>query len=385
MLEGPLRFETKAIRVGQDPDPATGAIVQPIHVSSTFKRKSIEQTDGYGYSRVANPTRAAAEACLASLENGQFCFLFSSGMAASTAVLGLLSPGDHIVCVQDLYAGTHSLFNLFGKQRGIETTYAPCETIEDATAAFRPNTKLLWLESPTNPLNQVLDLAALAEVGHRHGALVAVDNTFASPYFQNPLDLGVDIVVHSATKYLGGHSDLIGGAVAFNRQDLFDPLWDQQAVGGAVPSAFDCFLLLRGMRTLSVRMREHERNGAAVAAFLREHPKVEATYYPGFSDSPNYELAKSQMRGFSGMVSVKVKGGYEATKRFAESTKIFQLGSSLGGVESLIGYPNSMSHSSMSDEEKAARGLTPNLVRLSVGLEHADDLIEDLDQALRQA
>lgn len=377
-----MHFETLAIRAGQQPDPTTGAVVVPIHMSATFVRQSIDQEDGYGYSRVSNPTRHAVETCLAALEGAKHALFFSSGMAAENAILGLLKPGDHIVCIRDLYGGTHTMLETIARQRGIETTYVDCSDLDAVQKAFQPPTRLLWLESPTNPLLQIVDLRALSMIGKGRGARVVVDNTFATPYLQNPLALGADLVLHSATKYLGGHSDLIAGALAFNEDELYEPLWDQQAVGGAVPSPFDCWLILRGMKTLAVRMREHERNAAAIAQFLEAHPKVEKVFYPGLPSHPQYELAKRQMRGFGGMIGVFIQGGREGAKRVCESTRIFSLASSLGGVESLIGYPPTMSHSSMGEEERLKRGLTDNFVRLSVGIEHVEDLIEDLSQAL---
>lgn len=377
-----MRFETIAITEGQEPDPATGAVIVPIYATATFQLESFDHKGKYEYSRVANPTRAAAEQCLAALEGAKYGFLFASGMAAENAVLGLLKSGEHIVCIRDVYGGTMGMMNKIAKPRQIGVTYADCSDLEAVETAFQPNTRILWLESPSNPLTYLVDLKELSALAKSKGAMVVVDNTFATPYFQNPLAMGADIVVHSATKYLGGHSDITAGAVLVNNDDLMDLIWDQQAVGGGILSPFESWLLLRGLKTLALRMKAHQENAMAVARFLSEHLKVERTLYPGLPDHPHHELAKRQMSGFGGMVCVFVKGGKEAAKRFCESTKVFRLANSLGGVESLIGYPPTMSHSAMSAEEQRACGVVENIIRLSVGIEHPDDLIEDLDQAL---
>lgn len=377
-----MRFETRAIRVGQEPDPATGAIITPIYATTNFLRRSIEPHEGYSYSRVSNPTRAAAEQCLASLENGKYGLLFASGMAAEVALLGLLRPGDHVVCTRDVYGGTISMWKHLAPQRGISVSYADMLRPETVEAAIQPNTRMLWLESPTNPLTYVLDISALAALGRQHGLLTVIDNTFATPYLQNPLEMGVDIVVHSVTKYLGGHSDVLGGALVFNRDDLYEPLWDQQAIGGAVLSPFESWLLLRGMKTLAVRMRAHCENAMIIARYLEEHPKVERVLYPGLPSHPQHALAKQQMRGFGGMLAVYLKTDRAGVDRFCQRLRLFSLASSLGGVESLVGYPATMSHEGLTPEERAERGITDNLVRLSIGIEHVDDLIEDLEQAL---
>ncbi|CUU03598.1 cystathionine gamma-lyase [Armatimonadetes bacterium GBS] len=377
-----MRFETAAIHAGQPPDPTTGSVIVPIYATSNFVRTSIDQTDGYEYSRVSNPTRAAAETCLATLEGARYALLFGSGMAAETAILGLLKPGDHVVCTRDVYGGTVSLMNRIAPQRGIQVSYVNALDPQQVADAIQPNTRMLWLESPTNPLTYVLETPALVEIAKAHGLLTVFDNTFATPYLQNPLQWGVDIVVHSVTKYLGGHSDIIGGALVYNRDDLHDPLWDQQAVGGGILSPFESWLLLRGMKTLAVRMRAHCENAMAVARFLEEHPKVERVLYPGLPSHPHHERAKRLMRGFGGMVAVYLKTDRAGVNRFCTGMRYFRLASSLGGVESLVGYPATMSHSSLTPEERAAQGITDNLVRLSVGIEHIDDLIADLDSAL---
>ncbi|OYT72845.1 MAG: cystathionine gamma-synthase [Armatimonadetes bacterium JP3_11] len=377
-----MHFETRAIREGQEPDPATGAIITPIYATTNFQRRSIDQHDGYSYSRVSNPTRAAAERCLASLENGNYALLFASGMAAEVALLGLLRPGDHVVCTRDVYGGTMSMWKHLAPQRGISVSYADMRSLAAVENALQPHTRMLWLESPTNPLTYVLDLPALAALGRRHDLLTVVDNTFATPYLQNPLEMGVDVVVHSVTKYLGGHSDILGGALVFNRADLWEPLWDQQAIGGAVLSPFESWLLLRGMKTLAVRMRAHCENAATIAQYLSQHPKVERVLYPGLPDHPQHALAQRQMRGFGGMIAVYLKTDRAGVERFCQRLRLFNLASSLGGVESLVGYPATMSHEGLTDAERAERGITDNLVRLSIGIEHVDDLIADLEQAL---
>lgn len=377
-----MQFETRAIRVGQEPDPATGAIITPIYATTNFQRHSIDQQEGYSYSRVSNPTRAAAERCLASLENAKYGLLFASGMAAEVALLGLLRPGDHVVCTRDVYGGTISMWNYLAPQRGISVSYADMRCPDAVQDAIQPNTRMLWLESPTNPLTYVLDIRALAELGRRRGLLTVIDNTFATPYLQNPLDMGADIVVHSVTKYLGGHSDVLGGALVFNRDDLWEPLWDQQVIGGAVLSPFESWLLLRGMKTLAVRMRAHCENAHTIAQLLSQHPKVERVLYPGLPDHPQHALAKQQMRGFGGMIAVYLKTDRDGVNRFCQNLQLFSLASSLGGVESLIGYPATMSHEGLTPEERAERGITDNLVRLSVGIEHVNDLIIDLEQGL---
>jgi cystathionine beta-lyase/cystathionine gamma-synthase len=377
-----MRFETIAIREGQEPDSATGAVIMPIYATATFRIEGLDHKGKYEYSRVANPTRAAAEQCLAVLEGAKYGFLFASGMAAENAVIGLLKPGDHVVCIRDVYGGTMGMMNKIAKPRQITCTYVDCNNLEAVEAAFQPNTRILWLESPSNPLTYLVDLKALSALAKSKGAMIIVDNTFATPYFQNPLAMGADIVVHSATKYLGGHSDITAGALLLNNEDLMDPIWDQQAVGGGILSPFESWLLLRGLKTLALRMKAHQENAMAVARFLSEHPKVERVLYPGLPNHPHHELAKKQMSGFSGMACMFVRGGREGAKRFCESTKVFMLANSLGGVESLIGYPPTMSHSAMSPAEQIACGVVDSIIRLSIGIEHPDDLIEDLDQAL---
>jgi cystathionine beta-lyase/cystathionine gamma-synthase len=382
-----MRFGTKAIRSGQEPDPITGAVVPPIHMASTYVHQKVgELKAGWEYARSGNPTRGALERSIAALENARYGLAFASGMAAETAVSSLVRTEEHIVATKDIYGGTFRLFRHLREKYSIQSTYADFTDLNRLEEAFTPNTRLVWIESPSNPTLVVLDIAAIAELAHRHNALLVVDNTFASPYLQTPLDLGADIVLHSTTKYIGGHSDLIGGAVVTNDPQLYEKLYRYQNDFGGVPSPFDCWLTLRGIRTLHVRMEAHCRNAMAVAQFLQSHPKVEWVRYPGLPSHPQHELARKQMRhGFSGMIAVGVKGGAEAAQRFCEGTKIFNLAESLGGAESLIGYPPKMSHASMSAEERAWCGIPDNMVRLSVGLEDVNDLIEDLQQALESA
>jgi cystathionine beta-lyase/cystathionine gamma-synthase len=382
-----MRFGTKAIRSGQEPDPITGAVVPPIHMASTYVHQKVgELKAGWEYARSGNPTRGALERSIAALENARYGLAFASGMAAETAVSSLVRTEEHIVATKDIYGGTFRLFRHLREKYSIQSTYADFTDLNRLEEAFTPNTRLVWIESPSNPTLVVLDIAAIAELAHRHNALLVVDNTFASPYLQTPLDLGADIVLHSTTKYIGGHSDLIGGAVVTNDPQLYEKLYRYQNDFGGVPSPFDCWLTLRGIRTLHVRMEAHCRNAMAVAQFLESHPKVEWVRYPGLPSHPQHELARKQMRhGFSGMIAVGVKGGAEAAQRFCEGTKMFNLAESLGGAESLIGYPPKMSHASMSAEERAWCGIPDNMVRLSVGLEDVNDLIEDLQQALESA
>lgn len=379
-----MRFGTKAIRAGQEPDPITGAVVPAIHLASTYVQAKVgELKAGWEYARSGNPTRGALERSIAALENAEYGLAFASGMAAETAVTSLVSSGEHILATKDIYGGTFRLLRHLREKYNIHSTYADFTDLNRLEEAFTPETRLVWIESPSNPTLVVVDIAAIAELTHRHNALLVVDNTFASPYLQTPLDLGADMVLHSTTKYIGGHSDLIGGAVVTRNPELYEKLYRYQNDFGGVPSPFDCWLTLRGIRTLHVRMEAHCRNAMAVAQFLEKHPKIEWVRYPGLPSHPQHELARKQMRhGFSGMIAVGVKGGAEAAQRFCEGTKIFNLAESLGGAESLIGYPPKMSHASMSAEERAWCGIPDNMVRLSVGLEDVNDLIEDLQQAL---
>ena len=373
------RFETRAIHDGQEPDPTTGAVITPIYQTSTYVQQAPGEHRGYDYSRTANPTRTALERALASLEEAEYGLAFASGMAAITTAALLLSPGDHVVAPDDVYGGTYRLFVRVLQRYGIDTTFVDMTEVAAVERARRERTRLIFIETPTNPYLKILDIARLSELAHAHGALVAVDNTFATPYVQQPLRFGADLVIHSTTKYLGGHSDVIGGAVATSRADLYESLkFHQNAVGG-VPGPFDCWLVLRGLRTLAVRMDRHAENAARVARALVEHPRVTRVFYPGLTDHPGRDLAARQMRNFGGMVSFVVTGGGAAARRVASRTRLFLLAESLGGVESLIDHPASMTHASLVGSPLA---VDEGLLRLSVGIEHADDLIEDLRQAL---
>lgn len=380
-----MQFSTKAIHIGQEADPTTGATIVPIFQTSTYTQEGVGRHKGYEYARTGNPTRTALQECLAALENARHGLCFASGLAATSAVMNLLSAGDHVVCGDDVYGGTYRLFQLVLTRYGLAFTFVDMTDPARVAEAIRPNTKMIWLETPTNPLLTVFDIPAIAEVARSRGLVCVVDNTFASPYLQNPLDLGADIVVHSTTKYIGGHSDVVGGAVLLNDDKMHDALkYHQNAVGG-VPGAFDCWLVLRGVKTLSVRMRQHCDNAMKIAQHLQSHPAVERVRYPGLPDHPQHALARRQMRGFGGMVSFTVRGETAAAHRLLGRTKLFALAESLGGVESLIGHPATMTHASIPKAERDARGVTDGLIRLSVGIEDADDLIADLDQGLAYA
>lgn len=377
-----MKFETRAIHVGQLPDPTTGAVIVPVYQTSTFAQEGLGVHKGYEYSRTGNPTRSALEQAIASLEEGKFCLAFASGLAATAAVLNLFKNGDHIIVGDDLYGGTYRLFEKVYKKFGIEPTFVDFDDLDAFRKAIRPNTKMVWIETPTNPLLKLIDIKALSKITKKAGVLLAVDNTFASPYFQNPLLLGADIIVHSTTKYIAGHSDLIGGAVVVNDEEMYKQLKFYQNATGAVPGPWDCWLAIRGLRTLSVRMREHEHNARYLAAFLSKHPGVKKVYYPGLPSNPQYNLAKKQMGGFGGVIGIELKGGLKAVERFVKALKIFRLGESLGGVESLMTYPAKMSHGSVPREERLARGITDDFLRISVGIENKEDLKEDLKNAL---
>lgn len=373
-----MRFETKAIHVGQDPDPATGAAVVPIYQTSTYVQEEVGKHKGYEYSRTRNPTRTALETALAALEGASHGLAFGSGMAAEDTVLRLLSSGDHVVMGDDVYGGTRRLFEKVLDRFGLEFTSVDTTRPEAVREAIRPSTRMIWIETPTNPYLRIADIAAIADVAKGTGALLVLDNTFATPYLQRPLSLGADVVVHSTTKYLGGHSDVVGGAVCTSDDDLAGRLaFLQNAVGG-VPGPFDCWLVLRGVKTLAVRMERHCRNAARVAEFLKEHPLVARVWYPGLPDHPGHEVAARQMSGFGGMVSFEVASREEAL-RIVSRTKLFFLAESLGGVESLIEHPAAMTHASIADSPFR---VSENLIRLSVGIEHVDDLIDDLKSAL---
>jgi cystathionine gamma-lyase len=374
-------FATRAIHAGQDADPATGATVVPIYATSTYTQAGPGQHKGYEYSRSGNPTRTALETCLAALEEGERGLAFASGLAATTAVFALLKPGDEVVAAADLYGGTYRLLERVFKPWGLVARYTDDPSPAGFARLVSPATKLVWIETPTNPLLQLLDIEAIAAVAHRAGAILAVDNTFASPYLQQPLRLGADLVVHSTTKYLGGHSDVVGGAVVGTRE-LLGPIAFYQNAAGGVPGPFDSWLTLRGLKTLAVRMERHCTNARRLAEWLKGQPQVERVYYPGLPDHPGHELARRQMKDFGGMISLRLKGGAAAARRFLPRTKLFSLAESLGGVESLVCHPATMTHASIPVEVRTARGVDDGLIRLSVGIEDADDLQEDLRAAL---
>ena len=378
-------FATRAIHAGQPPDEATGAVVVPIYQTSTFAQAAVGKHRGYEYSRTGNPTRAALEQCIAALEGGKHGLAFGSGMAAEATIMQVLNPGDHTVAVDDLYGGTYRLFRRVLEPMGLSFSFVDGSDLKAVEKALTERTRLVWLESPTNPLLKLVDIQAVSALAHARQAVVVVDNTFMSPYFQRPLSLGADIVVHSATKYLGGHSDLIGGTLVVNREDLFEQLaFLQNAIGG-IPGPMDAWLVLRGLKTLAIRMREHDRNARHVAAFLVEHKKVERVFYPGLPNHPQRELAARQMSGFGGMISFEVKGGLASAQRVVERTRLFTLAESLGGVESLIELPAAMTHASIPTETRRVHGVADGLVRISVGIEDVADLISDLDRALAEA
>lgn len=376
-------FATRAIHVGQDPEPTTGAVVVPIYATSTYAQESPGRHKGWEYSRTGNPTRAALEACLANLEGGLRAFAFASGLAAETAILDLLPHGSHVLAVDDLYGGTYRLFERVRRTTSaLEVTYLPPEPLEQWDRHLGPRTRMVWVESPTNPLLKLVDLPRVAVWARERGLISVCDNTFASPVIQRPLELGFDVVVHSATKYLGGHSDVVAGLVAVRDAHLAERLAFLQNATGAILGPFDSFLVQRGMKTLPLRMRAHSENALGVARFLETHPAVERVLYPGLPSHPQHELARRQMSLFGGMVSFVVKGGLEAARRVLEGTRLFTLAESLGGVESLIEHPALMTHASLPVEVRQALGIDDGLIRLSVGLEDVQDLIEDLNRAL---
>lgn len=379
-----MKLNTKIIHAGAEPDPSTGAIMTPIYQTSTYVQSSPGQHKGFEYARSQNPTRKALEEALAILENAKFGLSFGSGVAATDAVMKLLVPGDEVIAANDMYGGTYRLFSKIYEKFGIKFHYINMhDNANNIESYVNANTKLIWTETPTNPLMNITDIAAIAGISKKHNLLLCVDNTFASPYLQNPLDFGADIVMHSATKYLGGHSDLIHGCLMLNDAELREKLYFIQKSCGAVPGPMDCFLVHRGIKTLHVRMQRHCENGEKVAHFLRQHPKVAMVYWCGFEDHPGYAVAKKQMRGFGGMMSFTLKDdSVETAYKVLSSTKVFSLAESLGGVESLVNHPASMTHASIPREERIKNGLSDSLIRLSVGIEDADDLIDDLNQAI---
>ena len=376
-----MGFSTIAIHAGNEPDPTTGAVSVPIYQTSTYAQEGLGKHKGYEYARTQNPTRTALEKNIAALENARFGFAFASGMSATDATLKLVKAGDHVVLGDNTYGGTFRLFSKVLSNYGVEFDLADTSDISELEKAFKPNTKMVFVETPTNPVMTVTDLAAVSELSHARGAKVVCDNTFMSPYFQRPIEHGVDIVVHSTTKYLNGHSDSIGGFVALNDEQDAEWIKFVQNSVGAILSPFDSFLVLRGTKTLAVRMEAHDRNGRVVANFLAEHPNVQKVYYPGLTSHPQHELAKRQQSGFGGMVSFET-GSLENAKKVLEGVKLCTLGESLGGVESLISHPATMTHASVPAEKRDKLGITDGLVRISVGIEDVEDIIEDLDQAL---
>ncbi|WP_346316761.1 cystathionine gamma-synthase [Chitinophaga sp. YIM B06452] len=378
-----MKLGTKLIHAGVEPDPSTGAIMTPIFQTSTYVQAAPGDHKGYEYARTQNPTRDALQKALAAIENGTHGICFGSGLAATDAVLKLLAPGDEVVASSDLYGGTFRIFTKVFAKYGINFHFTDLRDAEAVRTHLNARTKMIWIETPTNPMLNIIDIAAVAAIAKEKNILLAVDNTFASPYLQNPLDLGAHIVVHSATKYLGGHSDVVHGAVIVKDEALAQQLYFIQNSCGAVPGPQDCFLVLRGLKTLHVRMQRHCENGETVARFLRQHPKVDKVYWCGFEDHPNHAIAKKQMRGFGGMISFTLKDdNIAAALKVLSGTKLFSLAESLGGVESLIGHPASMTHASIPREDRLKNGLTDSLIRLSVGIEDAADLTEDLKKAI---
>ncbi len=376
-----MKFETRAIHAGQSPDPTTGAIMTPVYLTSTYVQESPGVHKGWEYSRTHNPTRKAYEDCIANLESGKFGFAFASGCAASTTIMHMLNAGDHVVAMDDMYGGTFRLFDKVFKLQGLDYSFVDLTKNETVISAIKPNTKMIWLETPTNPTLKLADIKAISEIAKAKNILVVVDNTFMSPYFQRPLELGADIVVHSATKYIGGHSDMVGGAVVTNNPQIAEKLAFLSNAIGAVQGAFDSFLALRSLKTLSIRMRAHQENAMKIAEFLSTHAKVEKILYPGLKSHPQHQLAKQQMHGFGGMITFFIKGGLPAARKFLESVQVFALAESLGGVESLIEHPAIMTHASVPAEQRKLLGIDDSLIRLSVGIEDCGDLLNDLKQA----
>ncbi len=376
-------FGTLAIHAGQPPDPLTGAVMTPIYQTSTYAQESLGKHKGYEYSRTDNPTRTAYQACLAALEDAKYGLAFASGLATTDAVLHLLKSGDHVLCSDDVYGGTFRIFDKVFRRLGIEFTFLDLLDLKAAEAAIRPNTKLLWIETPTNPMLKILDIRALTALAKKRDVISVVDNTFMSPFFQKPLLLGADIVVHSVTKYLNGHSDVVGGALLTNNTPLYEELKFIQNAIGAVPAPLDCFLVMRGIKTLHVRMERHAKNAGEIATYLEKHPNVEKVIYPGLESHPQHRLAREQMSGFGGMITFLIKGGLEGARSFLEKVQIFTLAESLGGVESLIEHPALMTHASIPAEARKNLGILDNLIRVSVGIEDLADLKADLEQALR--
>jgi len=375
-------FGTLAIHAGQEPDPQTGAVMTPIYQTSTYAQESPGKHRGYEYSRTDNPTRTAYQACVAALEGAKYALAFSSGLATTDAIMHTLKPGDHVLCCDDVYGGSFRIFDKVFKRIGIEFSYVDLSDLKKTEAAFQPNTRLLWMESPTNPMLKILDIAALTALARKKGVISVVDNTFMSSYFQKPLSLGADIVVHSVTKYMNGHSDVVGGVLATSNTKLYEELKFLQNAIGAVPAPMDCFLVMRGLKTLHVRMERHAANAMTIAHYLEKHPKVSRVIYPGLESHPQYDIAQKQMSGFGGMITFFIKGGLDEARSFLEKVRLFTLAESLGGVESLIEHPAIMTHASIPAKTRKELGIQDNLIRISVGIEDITDLMGDLEKAL---
>ena len=378
-----MRFSTRAIHAGQDPDPVTGSVTVPVYLTSTYQQPGPGKEGKYVYSRTANPTRTALEECLASLEEGRYGLAFSSGLAATTTILLSLQKGDHIIAGDDIYGGTYRLFDQVLRKYGLQFTYVNPENPENVEKAIRKNTRLVWIETPTNPLMRIVDIRQISKISRKARALLVVDNTFMSPYLQNPLQLGADIVVHSTTKYLGGHSDLIGGATITNDKDVQTRLKYLQNAVGAVPGPLDCYLVLRGIKTLAVRMDRHSDNARVVSELLAKRPEVEKVNYPGLPDHPQRAIVKRQMRGYGGMLSFQLRGSFNQITKFLKTLQVFTVAESLGGVESLIEHPASMTHASVPKERRLKLGISDNLIRVSVGIEDVEDLVQDLEKGFK--
>jgi len=378
-----MKFSTKAIHIGQDPDPATGSVTVPVYLTATYYQPEPGREGKYVYSRTGNPTRDALERNLAALEGGRFGLAFSSGMAATTTVLMLLRKGDHVIAGDDVYGGTYRLFEQVLRNYGLQFSYVDARDPEKVEKAVRKNTRMVWVETPTNPLMKIIDIRAMAKIARKAKAMLVVDNTFMSPYFQNPLQHGADIVVHSTTKYLGGHSDLIGGAAITPNPEIYQRLKFLQNAVGAVPGPLDAWLVLRGVKTLALRMERHDQNARRIAEFLSKQPKVERVYYPGLTDHPQRKVVEKQMRGYGGMISFELKSGMGPCKKLLKKLHIFTVAESLGGVESLIEHPASMTHASVPRTTRLERGITDSLIRISVGIEDVEDLLKDLETGFR--
>jgi cystathionine gamma-lyase len=379
-----MKFSTRAIHAGQQPDPTTGAIMTPVYLTSTYVQESPGVHKGWEYSRTHNPTRKAYENCIANLESAKFGFAFASGCAASTTVMHMLKQGDHVVAFDDMYGGTFRLFDKVLRHNGLEFTFTDLTEVENFSKAIKPNTKMVWLETPTNPTLKLTDIEAIVKIAKQKSIIVVVDNTFMSPYFQRPIELGADIVVHSATKYIGGHSDMVGGVAVTNDEKIAEKIAFLSNSMGGVQGSFDSFLALRSLKTLPIRMKAHAESAMKVASYLESHPHVEKVVYPGLKSHPQHELAKKQMQGFGGMITFFIKGGLPASKKFLESVHVFALAESLGGVESLIEHPAIMTHASVPSEQRKKLGIDDSLIRLSVGIEDVEDLLADLKQAFEQ-